>query len=164
MPERGAAIGARERTTMARRIAMGLALTLALALTAACDASDSEMERWARKFTQPAIEVTAVDLYREFTRDYQAAADLYSGRRLHVTGTVLEVREDLHFEPVMEFDVGKPEWDTGLTAHFAERHRAAVESWAAGDAVALVCYNPLEEFGIFDSDSVTPLRMCQPLE
>ena len=149
---------------MAKRIIMGVALTLALAVTAACDASDTEMERWARKFTQPAIEVAAVDLYRHFTRDYYAAADLYSGRRLHVTGMVLEVREDFHYEPVMEFDVGKPEWEIGLTAHFAERHRLEVESWAAGDAVSLVCYNPLEEFGNYDPESVTPLRMCQPLE
>ncbi len=149
---------------MARRITMGLALTLALALTAACDQSDTEMERWARKFTQPAIQVTATELYREYTRDDYAAAERYSGRRLRVTGVVYEVRDDFHFEPLVELDVGKSEWDIGLTAHFAERHRTEVESWERGDEIALVCYNPLMEFGNYDPESVTPLRMCQPLE
>lgn len=149
---------------MTRRIGAGLALTLALVLSTACDASDTKMERWAAKFTQPAIEVTAEQIYREFSRDDETAKQLYSGRRLRVTGTVFEVGEDDDFEPVIKFDVGQDEWGfEGLIAQFAERHRTEVESWEKGDVVSLVCYVPVEAFGDFDFESVTPLRMCQPL-
>ena len=64
---------------MTRRIGAGLALILALVLSAACDASDTKMERWAVKFTQPAIEVTAEQLYKEFLRDDETATEQYSG-------------------------------------------------------------------------------------
>ncbi len=149
---------------MIRRICVVLACTLALALSVACDASDTKMERWATKFTQPAIEVTAESLYREFVRDDETAKEQYSGRRVRLTGTVLEVREDDDFEPVVEFDVGQDEWSfQSLVAHFAERHRTEVESWTKGNAVSMVCYIPVEEFGTIDFESVTPLRMCQPL-
>ena len=51
---------------MTRRIGAGVALILVLVLvlvsSMACDASDTKMERWAVKFTQPAIEVTAEQL------------------------------------------------------------------------------------------------------
>ena len=150
---------------MTRRIGAGLALILALVLSAACDASDTKMERWAVKFTQPAIEVTAEQLYKEFSRDDETAAEQYSGRRLRVTGTVFEVRDDDDFEPVVEFDVGQDEWSfQSLVAQFAEGHRTEVESWEVGKAVSMVCYIPIEGFGSFDFESVTPLRMCQPLD
>ena len=150
---------------MTRRIGAGLALILALVLSAACDASDTKMERWAVNFTQPAIEVTAEQLYKEFSRDDETAAEQYSGRRVRVTGTVFEVREDHAFEPVVEFDVGQDEWSfQSLVAQFAEGHRIEVESWEVGEVVSMVCYIPVEEFGNFDFESVTPLRMCQPLD
>ncbi len=150
---------------MNRRITVSLVIVLALALTVACDASDTKMERWAEKFTQPAVEVTAEQLYREFSRDDETATAQYSGRRLRITGAVFEVREDDDFEPVVEFNVGQDEWSfTSLVAHFAERHRTKVESWQQGDMIQVVCYIPVEEFGTLDFESVTPLRMCQPLE
>lgn len=149
---------------MIRHTTAGLVMMLVLVLSAACDASDTKMERWAEKFTEPSIEVTAQQLYREFTRDDETASEQYSGRRLRVTGAVYEVRDDDDFEPVVEFDVGQDEWTfSSLVAHFAERHRTEVESWEKGDAISVVCYNPVEEFGSFDFESVTPLRMCQPL-
>ena len=149
---------------MIRQIGAGLALTLALVLSVACTASDTKMERWAVKFTQPAIEVTAEQLYKEFSRDDEAAMEQYSGRRVRVTGTVSEVREDDDFEPVMEFDVGQGEFSfQSLVAQFAEGHRAEVESWEKDDVVSMVCYVPVEDFGDIDFESVTPLRMCQPL-
>ena len=58
---------------MTRWIGAGLALMLLLARNAACDASDTKMERWALKLTQPAIEVTALQLYKEFSRDDETA-------------------------------------------------------------------------------------------
>ena len=150
---------------MTQRIGAGLALILVLVLSAACDASDTKMERWAVKFTQPAIEVTAEQLYKEFVRDDETAADQYSGRRVRVTGTVFEVREDDDFEPVVEFDVGQDEWSfQSLVGQFAEGHRTEVESWEKGDLVSMVCYVPVEDFGDTDFESVTPLRMCQPLK
>ena len=150
---------------MIRRISAGLAVTLLLVLSVACsNASDTKMERWAVKFSQPAIEVTAEQLYKEFSRDDEMAAEQYSGRRVRVTGTVFEVREDDDFEPVVEFDVGQDEWSfQSLVAQFAEGHRTEVESWEVGEVVSMVCYIPIEEFGNFDFESVTPLRMCQPL-
>ena len=149
---------------MIRQIGAGLALTLALVLSVACTASDMKMERWAVKFTQPAIEVTAEQLYKEFSRDDEAAMEQYSGRRVRVTGTVSEVREDDDFEPVMEFDVGQGEFSfQSLVAQFAEGHRAEVEPWEKDDVVSMVCYVPVEDFGDIDFESVTPLRMCQPL-
>ena len=150
---------------MTRRIGAGLALVLFLVLSAACDASDTKMERWATKFTQPAIEATAEQLYKEFSRDDETAKDQYSGRRVRVTGTVFEVREDDDFEPVVEFDVGQDEYSfQSLLGQFAEGHRTMVESWKKGDAVSMVCYIPVEDFGDIDFESVTPLRMCQPLK
>ena len=149
---------------MTRRIGMGVALVLVLAFGVACTASDTKMERWAVKFTQPAIEVTAEQLYREFSRDDETAMNQYGGRRVRVTGTVFEVREDADFEPVVEFDVGQDEFAfESLVGQFAEGHRTQVESWKKGDSVTLVCYIPIEEFGDFDFESVTPLRMCQPM-
>ena len=92
-------------------------------------------------------------------------AEQYGGRRVRVTGPVLEVREDNDFEPFVEFDVGQDEWSfESLVAQFAEGHRAEVESWSKGDVVSMVCYIPEEDFGVFDFESITPLRMCQPLE
>ena len=83
---------------------------------------------------------------------------------MHLTGTVLEVRDDDDFEPVVEFDVGQDEWSfDSLIAQFAEGHRAVVEAWGEGEVVSVVCYIPVEEFGDIDFDSITPLRMCQPL-
>ena len=148
---------------MIRRIGAGLVLVLAL-VSIACTATDTQMERWGEKFTQPAIEVTAVELYRAFVRDSETANQQYSGYRLRITGTVAEVREDDDFEPVMEFDVGQDEWSfQSLVAQFAERHRAEVTSWNKGRSVSVVCYLPVEDFGDFAFDSVTSLRMCQPL-
>ena len=150
---------------MTRRIGTGLALALMLVLSAACDASDTKMERWALKFTQPAVEVTAEQLYKEFSRDDETAKEHYSGRRVRVTGAVFEVREDADFEPVVEFEVGQDEWSfQSLMAQFAEGHRTEVESWEKGDVVSMVCYVPVEAFGSIDFESVTPLRMCQPLQ
>ncbi len=149
---------------MSRRIGAGLPLIFALMMVVACDASDTKMERWAVKFTQPAIEVTAEQLYREFARDDETAMEQYSGRRVHLTGTIFEVREDDDFEPIVEFDIGQDEWSfQSLVAQFAEGHRIEVDSWQKGDVVSMVCYIPVEEFGVFDFESVTPLRMCQPL-
>ena len=153
---------------MTRRIGAGVALILVLVLvlvsSMACDASDTKMERWAVKFTQPAIEVTAEQLYKEFSRDDKTASEQYSGRRVRVTGTVFEVREDDDFEPVVEFDVGQEEWSfQSLVAQFAEGHRTEVEAWGKDDVVSMVCYVPVEDFGTLDFESVTPLRMCQPL-
>lgn len=150
---------------MIRQIGVGLAMTIALALSVACDASDTKMERWAAKFTQTAIEVTAEELYQEFVRDDETAMENFSGRRIRVTGMVFEVRDDDDFEPIMEFDVGQDEWSfQSLIAQFAERHRTEVELWQKGDEVSVVCYIPVEDFGAFDFESVTPLRMCQPVE
>ena len=150
---------------MIRQICVGLACILAVALSAACDASDTKMERWATKFTQPAIEVTAESLYREFVQDDETAKDQYSGRRVRLTGAVFEVRDDDDFEPVVELDVGQDEWSfSSLVAHFAERHRTEVEAWTKGNVVSMVCYIPVEDFGTFDFESVTPLRICQPVE
>ena len=156
---------------MIHRIGIGLALTLALLLAVACDASDTKMERWAVKFTEPAIEVTAEQLYREFVQDDETAAQLYSGRRVLLNGTVFEVRDDDDFEPVVEFAVGQDEWTfEGLVAQFAESRRAEVEAWEIGDEVSMMCYIPIDEFGIVDfgivdsfTMSVAQLRMCQPL-
>lgn len=150
---------------MTQRIGAGLVLIVVLLLSSGCDASDTKMERWAAKFTQPAIEVSAEQLYIEFSRDDETAAAQYSGRRVRVTGTVFEVRDDDDFEPVVEFDVGQDDFSfQSLVGHFAERHRNKVEAWKKGDVVALVCYVPVEDFGAIDFESVTPLRMCQPLE
>ena len=149
---------------MTRRLGAALALVLLSVLGAACDASDTKMERWATKFTQPAIEATAEQLYKEFSRDDETANDRYAGRRIRVTGTVFEVREDDDFEPVVEFDVGQDEYSyDSLVGQFAEGHRAVVEAWRKGDTVSMVCYIPVEDFGDYDFESVTPLRMCQPL-
>ena len=52
---------------MLRKISLGLSLGLILALSSACTASDTKMERWAVKFTQPAVEVEAEQLYKEFS-------------------------------------------------------------------------------------------------
>lgn len=149
---------------MTRRIGAGLALVFILVLSAACDASDTKMERWATKFTQPAIDATAEQLFTEFSRDDETANDQYSGRRIRITGKVFEVREDDDFEPVVEFDVGQDEYSfQSLLAQFAEGHRTTVEAWEKGDIVTMVCYIPVEDFGDFNFKSVTPLRMCQPL-
>ena len=149
---------------MIRQIVAGLALVSILVLNVACDASDTKMERWVEKFTQPAIQVTAEQLYKEFSRDDETAKNRYSGRRVLVTGTVFEIREDDDFEPVIEFDVGQDEWSfESLVAQFAEVHRTQVESWLFGDVISIVCYIPVEDFGAIDFESVTPLRMCQPL-
>ena len=81
-----------------------------------------------------------------------------------MTGTVFEVREDDDFEPDVEFDVGQEEWSfQSLVAQFAEWHRTEVEAWEKDDVVSMVCYVPVEDFGTLDFESVTPLRMCQPL-
>ena len=149
---------------MILRGSLGLGLALVLALNMACDASDTKMERWAVKFTQPAIEVAVDELYKEFVRDDETANQKYSGRRVRVTGTVFEVRDDDDFEPVVEFDVGQDQFSIqSLVAQFAEGHRSEVESWGKGDVVSMVCYIPVEAFGNYDFESVTPLRMCQPL-
>lgn len=148
---------------MIRQVGAGFVFTLVL-ISIACTASDTQMERWAEKFTQPAIEVTAVDLYRAFVRDDETAKQRYSGHRLRITGTVFEVREDDDFEPVVEFDVGQGEWSfESLVAQFAERHRTEVASWSKGRTMSVVCYIPVDEFSDLAFDSVTPLRMCQPL-
>lgn len=149
---------------MAWHVRIGLASALFLLLSVACDASDTKMERWAQKFAQPALEVTAEQLYREFSRDDETARNHYGGRRVLVTGQVHEVREDDDFEPVVEFDVGQDLYAfQTLLGEFAERHRSTVESWNSGDQISIVCYIPVEDFGAFSFESVTPLRMCQPL-
>ena len=149
---------------MTLKLGAALAFVLLLVLSAACDASDTKMERWATKFAQPAIDASAEQLFKEFSRDDETAKYNYSGRRIRVTGTVFEVREDDDFEPVVEFDVGQDEYSfSSLVAQFAEGHRTVVESWSKGDVVSMVCYIPVEDFGDYDFDSVTPLRMCQPL-
>lgn len=131
---------------------------------AACSVSDTKMERWAEKFTQPAIEVTATQLYREFKQDDEMAEARYSGRRVRVDGQVSEVRDDDDFEPVVEFNVGQDQWSfDGLVAQFAEGHRSKVTSWRTGTSIAVVCYIPEDEIRDLDFDSVVPLRMCQPL-
>ena len=150
---------------MIRRIGVGLVLSFALALSVACDASDTKMERWAIKFAQPAVDVTAEQLYKEFVRDDETASEQYSGRRVRITGVVFQVRDDDDFEPVVELDVGQDEWSfNSLVAQFSEGRRAAVESWVKGDAVSMVCYIPVGDLATFDFDSVVSLRMCQPLE
>ena len=74
------------------------------------------------------------------------------------------MRDDDDFEPVVELDVGQDEFSfQSLVAQFAEGHRSDVELWNKGDVVSMVCYIPVEDFGDIDFDSVTPLRMCQPL-
>ena len=77
---------------MLRRSILGLGLALILTSFAACTASDTKMERWAVKFTEPVIEVEAEDLFKEYSRDDETANDEYSGRRVLVTGKVFEVR------------------------------------------------------------------------
>lgn len=129
-----------------------------------CTASDTKVERWAVKFTEPAIEVEAWYLYRDFVRDDETAEDKYAGRRVSITGVVLEVRDDEDFEPVVEFNVGQGEYAfTTLIAQFAEGHRTEVESWKKGDTVSMVCYIPVPDFADISFDSVVSLRMCQPL-
>ena len=148
---------------MVLRTTAALLLILALVSTA-CTATDTKMERWATKFTQPALEITADELYRGFSRDDETAKEQYGGHRVRITGTVYEVRDDDDFEPVMEFDVGQDQWSfQSLVAQFAEGHRSTVESWSKGDQVSMVCYIPVDEFSDIAFDSVTPLRMCQPL-
>ncbi len=150
---------------MILRIGVGLVLSLAVALGMACDASDTKLERWALKFTQPAIDVTAEQLYKEFVRDDETAAEQYSGRRVRITGVVFDVRDDNDFEPVVELDVGQDQFTfESLVAQFSEGRRPDVESWIKGDMISMLCYIPVEALGAFDFDSVVPLRMCQPLE
>ena len=133
-------------------------------VVAGCTASDTKVERWALKFTKPAVEVTAEQLYKEFSRDDETAENKYSGRRVSITGKVLEVRDDKDFEPVVEFDVGQDEFAfSTLVAQFAERHRTEVESWNKGDTISTVCYIPVSDLADISFDSVISLRMCQPL-
>ena len=149
---------------MTHRWIAGLALLLAIAFGTACSATDTQMERWAGLFTQPAIEVGAEQLYREYVRDEETAADIYEGRRVRLTGTVYAVADDDDFEPTVEFNVGQDEWTfTTLVAHFAEGHRSAVDAWSIGAVISAVCYVPIEDFAPIDFDSVVPLKMCQPL-
>ena len=148
---------------MIKRIGVALASIVVLVFIVACDASDAQMERIAVQFTQPAIEVTAEQLYREFSRDPDTASDRYEGRRVQLTGEVFEVRDDDDFEPVVELDVGQDEYTfQSLIAQFADRHRSVVESWRVGQQVSMVCYIPSEEMAAFDFESVASLRMCQP--
>ena len=122
------------------------------------------MERWASKFTQPAIEVTALDLFKEYSRDSETAKLKYDGRRVLVSGKVEEINDDDDFEPRVEFDVCPPDnycFD-GIVAQFAERHRDVVYSWNAGDEIAVLCYIPVDALSVTDWDSKVPLRMCQP--
>ena len=143
---------------------VGLALITLAAFGTACTATDTEIERWAEKFTQPAIEVTADTLYREYVRDEETAIDTYSGRRVRLSGTVFETRDDDDFEPVVEFDVGQGEYSyQSLVAQFAERHRDYLKTLTVGSEVSIVCYIPVEAIASYDFDSVVSLRMCQPL-
>ena len=149
---------------MIRLMTICLAMAFSLAVILACDVSDTKMERWAEKFTQPAVQVSAHDLYREFVRDDETALGKYSGRRVLVSGTVFEVRDDDDFEPVVEFDVGQDYLTfERLNAQFAERHRPEVSTWSKGASISVVCYIPIEDLGDYDFESVTPLRMCQPV-
>lgn len=139
-------------------------LLILVAVAAGCTASDTKVERWADKFTQPAVEVTAIELYKEYLRDDETANDKYAGRRVIVTGAVLEVRDDEDYEPVLEFNVGQDTYTfTSLIAQFAERHRGEVEGWNRGKKVSVVCYVPVKEMADISFDSVVSLRMCQPL-
>ncbi|MYD36116.1 MAG: hypothetical protein F4X20_03695 [Dehalococcoidia bacterium] len=137
---------------------------LLLAAGVACTATDTQIERWASKFAQPAIEVTADELYRDYVRDGETATDTYEGRRVRITGTVFEIRDDDDFEPVVEFDVGQDAFAfQSLIAQFAERHRDYLETLDVDDEITTVCYVPVEDMATFDFESVTSLRMCQPI-
>ncbi len=149
---------------MAKRVGLLSTVLLATAGLLACSATDTQMERWASKFTQPAIEVTALDLFKEYTRDSETAQLKYDGRRVLLSGTVEEVNEDDDFEPRVEFDVCPDDYCfDGIVGQFAERHRDVVYSWKAGEDITVLCYIPVDDFSITDWDSKVPLRMCQPV-
>ena len=152
------------RAAATRMIGLLFAVFLTALGLLACTATDTEMERWGSKFTQPPIEVTALDLFKEYSRDSETAQLKYDGRRVLVSGVVEAVNDDDDFEPRVEFDVCQTSYCfDGIVAQFAERHRAVVYSWRAGNRITVLCYVPVEEFSVTDWDSKVPLRMCQPV-
>ena len=138
----------------------GLFSITILATLLACTATDTQLERYAERFTAPAISITADQLYREYQRDPETAEDNYAGRRLTVTGEIQEITDDSDFEPVIYFDICESDfcWED-MIAEFSESRRAKVEAWRPGQKITVTCYVPVE--GGF-SLSVVELRMCQP--
>ena len=146
---------------MSKRIGVFFMLLLGTLGLLACGATDTQMERIASKFTQPAIEVTALDLFKEYSRDSEAAKLKYEGRRVLVSGTVEDVYDDENFEPTVAFDVCRTDYCfEGIVAQFAERHRDVVYSWTSRDDVQVLCYIPIDDFAW---PSAASLRMCQPI-
>ncbi len=130
------------------------------AVLLACTATDTQLERYAERFTAPAISITADQLYREYQRDPDTAEDNYAGRRLTVTGAIQEITDDRDFEPAVYFDICESDfcWDD-LIAEFSESRRVTVEAWKPGQEITVTCYVPIESgFSL----SVVELRMCQP--
>ncbi len=137
-----------------------LALLVATLLLA-CNATDTEMERMAELFVQPAISVSADELFKQYTQDSAIAHREYGGRRVAVTGIVAEVQDDSDLEPLVKFEVCPTgSCFTELAAQFSEKHRSIVHDWSSGDQITVVCYIPTEE-GL-DWNSVVALRICQP--
>ena len=139
---------------------IGLFSIAILATLIACTATDTELERYAERFTAPAISIAADQLYREYKRDPSTSEANYAGRRLTVTGMILEIKDDDDFEPMAHFDICESDFCfDDLIAEFSEGRRAVVEAWRPGQQITITCYVPVE--GGF-SLSVVELRMCQP--
>ena len=135
-------------------------ISFAVVLTMlACTATDTQLERYAERFTAPAISITADQLYREYKQDPETAENNYAGRRLTVTGTIEEITDDSDFEPTVHFDICQADYCfDDLIAEFSETRRTAV-AWRPDEEITVTCYVPVE--GGF-SLSVVELRMCQP--
>ena len=140
-------------------------ISIAVVLTLiACSATDTQLERYAERFTAPAIAITAEQLYRKYKQAPDTSEDNYAGRRLTVTGTIEEITDDSDFEPTVHFDICDADdrfCSDYLIAEFSESRRAVVESWRPKQEITVTCYVPPVEDG-FSLYVVVELRICQP--
>ena len=84
-----------------------------------------------------AIQISAVDLFREYDKNEVAADDAYKGKRLLVTGRVASINKNFVDDIVVELSSGQMFADIGATVQASQKSIAA--SLSKRQQVTLLC-------------------------
>jgi hypothetical protein len=127
-----------KRSSFAKKVGIGFAIFMGIGIIANASKSNhgSTMAVAATAPATPepaaapeqpatAVQISAVDLFREYDRNEVSADDAYKGKRLLVTGRVASINKNFVGDIVIELSTGQMFADIGATVQGSQKSIAA---------------------------------------
>jgi hypothetical protein len=111
------------------------ALWLLVIISCVCGKTDQFSRRTSQDANQPAIKVTAIDLFRAYKDNEVAADERYKGKILEVSGAVDNIGKDIMDTPYVTLDTG--DVISTVQCMFGDEHKAELASLKKGDRVTI---------------------------